>query len=98
MREYQNTVTSTVVVIRRSRPEGRVHREKLRALLLPRIQEGSVLPRQAWIGRVLGIHPAEGGRHLHRMLAEAGITTVCRGKPKRTVVVSVPASEQGRAA
>lgn len=75
----------------RSRPEGRIHRARLRAMLLPGLRIGARLPKAAWLGCVLGIHESEASRHLHRMLAEAGIVTERRwGRGAGVFVVSIP--------
>ena len=63
----------------RSRPEGRIHRQRLRALILPRLQPGATVPSGPELSRLLGIHHSEAYRHMRRVLAEAGIVTETRG-------------------
>ena len=75
---------------RRYRCEGEAHRARLRALLLPRLYVGALLPRHACVGRWLGISAAEGGRHLTRVLDEAGVVRRVCGSPRRVRVVAVP--------
>ena len=77
----------------RGRLEGEVHRARLRALLLPRLFPGALLPRHAWVGAWLGVSPSEGGRHLTRVLHEAGVTVQVCGKPRRVRVVAMPDQE-----
>lgn len=74
---------------------GLAHREVLERLLLPRLSVGCRLPRQARVGRWLGLSQQEAGRHLRRVLEEAGITTERRGFPPRIYVSAMP---EGRAA
>jgi hypothetical protein len=64
----------------RSKPEGRIHRARLRQLVLPTLRVGSRLPKLVCLAALLGIHESEASRHLHRMLAEAGIATETRGR------------------
>lgn len=75
---------------RRYRCEGGAHRARLRALLLPRLYVGALLPRHACLGAWLGISASEAGRHLTRVLDEAGVVREVRGSPRRVRVVSVP--------
>jgi len=78
--------------IRRNRSEGLAHRARLRALVLPGLRVGQRLPKGLWLGSVLGICQAEAMRHLHRMLAEAGVRTETRqpGGCRGVFVVSLP--------
>lgn len=75
---------------RRYRCEGEHHRAKLRALLLPRLYVGAMLPRQTCVGRWLGISASEGGRHLRRVMDEEGVVRRVCGSPRRVRVVSLP--------
>jgi hypothetical protein len=75
---------------RRYRCEGEAHRARLRALLLPRLYVGALLPRHACVGRWLGISASEAGRHLTRVLDEAGVLRRVGGKPRRARVVTMP--------
>ena len=63
----------------RSKTQGRAHRARLAALILPRLQIGQRLPKGICLAKLLGIHESEAHRHLHRMLAEAGVVTETRG-------------------
>jgi hypothetical protein len=74
----------------KSKPQGRAHRARLRALLLPRLYPGAMLPRHTWLAAYLGICSQSAGDQLVRMLAEAGVETVIRGNPRRRVVVAMP--------
>lgn len=80
---------------RRDTEIGLAHRELLRRLLLPRLAVGCRLPREAQVGRWLGLSQQQGRRHLRRVLEEAGITTERRGFPPRIYVSAMP---EGRVA
>jgi hypothetical protein len=71
----------------RGRPEGRIHRARLRQLVLPMLAPGVAVPGCRSLGRLLGIHESEAGRHMKRVLAEDGITTERVGQ--RHYVVSL---------
>ena len=76
----------------RSRPEGRLHRARLRAWVLPGLVVGAAVPSGPELSRLLCIHPSEAFRHMQRVLAEDGvrIETRGRGKCKRLWVVAMP--------
>lgn len=71
----------------RGRPEGRIHRARLRALVLPMLAPGVAVPGCRALSRLLGIHESEAGRHMRRVLDEEGITTERVGQ--RHYVVSL---------
>ena len=77
----------------RSRPEGRMHRTRIRVLLLPTLSVGCRIPSAIRLGYWLRISPSEGYRHMRRVLAEAGIATETRGvgRGRRIYVVDIPA-------
>ena len=81
--------------IRRYRCEGEAHRARLRAMLLPRLHVGALLPRHACVGRWLGISASEAGRHLTRVLDEEGVRRRVCGAPRRVRVVAVSDAWQG---
>lgn len=56
-----------------SRPEGRVHRDRLRRLIVPRLYVGARVPSGIFLGRILGIDPSNACRHMRMVLAEAGV-------------------------
>jgi DNA-binding transcriptional regulator YhcF (GntR family) len=70
----------------RAKRQGLLHRQRLRARLLP-LAVGDVLPTAGALARMLGINPSEASRHLHRMLAEAGVATEVSGRGIRQRVV-----------
>lgn len=74
----------------RHRYAGERHRARLRELLLHRLYVGALLPRHACLGVWLGISASEAGRHLTRVLDEAGVVRRVCGKPRRVRVVAVP--------
>jgi len=79
----------------RNQPRGLAHRTKLRALVLPRLRPGAMVPSGPELSRLLGIHQSEAYRHMRRVLAEAGIVTETRGagRGRRVFVVSIPSME-----
>lgn len=79
----------------RARPEGLLHRARIKSLLLPRLVPGARLPSTPMLSFWLGISQQEAHRHRTRALAELGVQTETRGKgrAKRTYVVAVPAWE-----
>jgi hypothetical protein len=79
------------VTKQRNRRQGLLHRNKLRALVLPRLLPGAVLPSARQLGWMLRINASEGYRHMRRVLAEEGIATETRGsgKGRRIYVVSL---------
>ncbi len=78
----------------RSKPEGRRHRAKLRQVVTPSLQVGTRLPPSTILGRVLGITPGEGARHMRRVLREDGWATETKWDPafghKRTIITARP--------
>jgi hypothetical protein len=80
------------MVYRRSRPEGRVHRTKIRVLIVPRLAPGRPVPSCGLLARFLRIDPSEAWRHLRRVLDEDGISTETRGqgRARRIYVVALP--------
>lgn len=64
----------------RERPEGRVHRARLRALVVPMLRVGLPVPGSSLLANLLGIHPSEAGRHMRRVLDEDGIATETHGR------------------
>jgi len=75
----------------RNRPEGLRHRALIRRWILPRLRPGCRVPSAAWMGRFLHVSASEGGRHMRRALAEAGIQTVTSGagRYRRVFVVAM---------
>jgi hypothetical protein len=71
----------------RGRPEGRAHRARLRDLILPGLRVGSQLPKGVCLARLLGINESEAYRHLHRVLAEAGIRAERVGRLRYVVSI-----------
>ena len=75
----------------RNRPEGLRHRALIRRWIVPRLRPGCRIPSSAWLGRFLGVCPAEGYRHMRRALDEAQIVTETRGTgwQRRVYVVAL---------
>ena len=57
---------------------GEAHRAKLRALIVPRLYVGARIPTAKFIARILGIDESRAGKHMRRVLVEAGIRTETR--------------------
>lgn len=76
----------------RSRPEGRLHRDWLRAWILPRLYVGCMVPSGAFLSHHLGIDPSAACKHMRRVLVEAGVTTEVRpiDTGTRTFVTALP--------
>jgi alkylated DNA nucleotide flippase Atl1 len=72
-----------------AKPQGIAHRERLRALIVPRLAPGMRLPRTRVVGRWLGICQQEAHRHMRQVLAEAGVATETRGGPRRVYVTHI---------
>ena len=60
----------------RGRPEGRAHRAKLRAEVLPYLRLGSPVPNCVVLGKLLGISKSQALIHMQRVLAEDGYRTI----------------------
>lgn len=84
----------------RNKRVGLVHRNKLRAMILPRLRVGCRVPTAAFLGRLLRINPSEAWRHMRRVLAEAGVVTETRGgwRARRVFVVAMRNDNQGKSA
>ena len=78
----------------RNRREGLAHRERIRALLLPRLTVGAPLPRSVLLSQWLGVCRSQAVRHMRRALLEAGCELETRYQPgrpgRRTIVIAIP--------
>jgi len=63
---------------RRSRPQGRAHRAKIRALIVPKLYVGARVPGRSFMAKFLGVSPQSGRRHIRRVLEEDGFETEMR--------------------
>jgi hypothetical protein len=75
----------------RNRPEGLRHRALIQRWIMPRLRPGCRVPSAAWMGRFLHVSASEGGRHMRRALAEAGVVTETSGagRYRRVFVVAI---------
>lgn len=82
----------------RNKRAGLAHRNKLRAMILPRLRVGCRVPTAAFLGRLLRINPSEAWRHMRRVLDEAGVVTETRGGwgNRRVFVVAIQGGGHAR--
>jgi hypothetical protein len=61
-----------------SKPRGRLHRAKIRAMIVPKLYVGARVPGRSFLAKFLGVSPPSARRHIRRVLEEDGFETEIR--------------------